>query len=323
MTLKNICFTLSKTNENMKPFQLFVLLVFSFAFFSLSGQNYEPLIRANTFWDDTGYDIESGPCGYLGLRRYEFGGDTLIAGQGYQKILAYNFEPVNSPVFCPPFWVNPVGYTITYAFLREDPDQEQVFIWDAFAGASGEEYLLYDFSLEVGDTLFSDYMEINAKEVIEVDSIQLETGDWRKRIFLDGEEELFYIEGIGSNLGLFREMDFPIGIASQLLCVRENGMPLWGTRCGPEFVTSTHEVNAAEISIFPNPAKEQVTLRSESDQRIYVDLYYVEGSLQLTTSGLKELSITTDNLPAGIYWLKVRSEAGALIWVEKMLLLGN
>lgn len=78
-------------------------------------------------------------------------------------------------------------------YIREDTIQKKVYFL-----INEEEFLIYDFSLQVGD-VFTTY----GWEVENIDSILLDDGQYRKRWVY--WQDNFWIEGIGSSLGLIHQ----------------------------------------------------------------------------------------------------------------------
>ncbi len=129
---------------------------------------------------------------------YQFIGDTLLCGE---NLLIYQ------PLF--PFHVE--------TFLRIDGGK----VWRKDYYPCDNEWLIYDFDLEVGDTF-------NSYEVIDTDTITLLNGEDRKRLFLtkNGIGMVEWVDGIGDLAwGLFPIADFE-GYTS-LVCVKENDETIW------------------------------------------------------------------------------------------------
>jgi hypothetical protein len=130
---------------------------------------------------------------------------------------------------------------IRLGFIREDTAQKVFFLYNE------QEYLLYDFSVKVGDTLeiYNTYMRIPGRAinehckliVSEVDSVFIKKQ--RKRIILhqicNSSAKSVWIEGIGDLKGIFHSslensVCYDVGVAKhnmggalfRLLCVYEN-----------------------------------------------------------------------------------------------------
>ncbi|MFK8104363.1 MAG: T9SS type A sorting domain-containing protein [Saprospiraceae bacterium] len=66
------------------------------------------------------------------------------------------------------------------------------------------------------------------------------------------------------------------------------------------------------INIFPNPFKDQLNIRAVNDPIEAVHIYNVDGRLvgQFENIGQKEMVLSVDQFPKGIYFLKIQTSAG-------------
>ena len=110
----------------------------------------------------------------------------------------------------------------TYTYIREDAQHKVYFI-----GESGEEYLLYDFDLGVGDTFDGEYYE-GGWTVTAVETV-FYAGANRKKITLDGIDPDIWYEGIGSEKGLTFSGSECIDCYTYLLCYSKDDEILLGT----------------------------------------------------------------------------------------------
>lgn len=179
-----------------------------------AGQSpYRPLVSKAKSW--TIKTCFAGICTFDG---YYTLGDTLAFGKRYTYLNGYHYNKK--------------------FLLREDTSARQVFLLVNISG-SVEEYLLYDFSLEPGDSI---YLEnpvspaISSKGFYAVDSIALNTylGISRRFFYLSAmdssnfHQRAEWIEGIGSTA-----MINTPGVAgdsvklAELTCVIENGHQIY------------------------------------------------------------------------------------------------
>ena len=105
----------------------------------------------------------------------------------------------------------------------------------------GTEQLLFDYNLKTGDTLpdtiFFNWGNNPDLIVSSMDSVQLESGEYRTCWNLqeiDFGMSFWFIEGIGTNKGLFHEL-IPFEWDSELICYSENYGPVYpqGSDCDP------------------------------------------------------------------------------------------
>lgn len=196
--------------------QLYALVGITFAL-QVYGQNpYQPLVTQTKSW--TIKTCFAGICTYDG---YYILGDTLAFGKRYTYLNGYHYN--------------------RKFLLREDSSAQKVFLLVNIAG-SVEEYLLYDFSLLPGDSI---YLEnpvspaINGEGFYSVDSIVLKSflGASRRFFYLSANDSnnfhqrAEWIEGIGSTA-----MINTPGVAgnsvkiAELTCVIENGHQIYRRR---------------------------------------------------------------------------------------------
>ena len=232
----------------------FALLPF-FACTVAIGQTYDPLIRPTTFWDVQHADI-SQICNASGGYQYFFQGDSIIDGMEYAIVRAHPIISLVPVPYCPPYAIDSSITTIA-ALMREDTIASTVHVFDP---NTQSDQLLYDFTLQAGDTLHSEYAGAGATLIVDsVGTIELANGAVRNIHYLNNGQ--FYIESIGGSQGLWFPMQLGIGFGYVPLCVRENDVTLWGDECfgylGPLGVGS---LEAPAIAIFPNPARDHCTI---------------------------------------------------------------
>ena len=146
---------------------------------------------------------------------YKIEGDTLLDGVSYKVMYATRNEDLT-------------GWNL-WGFLRETEDG-QVF---SRRPSTSDEQLLYDFSMEVGDTIcMCDYGYDECCMVVIEKGETIVNGEPRQQIVLEypfgnGEEEV-WIEGIGSLYGIVDSGSlFLTGGSTNLLCYYEDGDLIW------------------------------------------------------------------------------------------------
>lgn len=207
-------------------------------------------------------------------------------------------------------------------YIREDTAAKRVY-----KRSGEEEYLLYDFSLQVGDnvTLYpdGDPMEFT---VVAKDSFAVNVGRQRVRLFLeytggDDEGQEVWIEGLGNlhhpMTGFHDYIQDPV---FTLLCNNYNGETPYTVA---EFMSepftcpevgerhdeglSVTEYAFQDISIYPNPFLESFVIITQ--QPLYnatLSLHDVLGRvISETVVNGSEIEVTRANLPKGIYLLRI------------------
>ncbi|TNE61593.1 MAG: T9SS type A sorting domain-containing protein [Bacteroidetes bacterium] len=254
------------------------LLLLNVAWAPLAAQNY-PFPTADAEWVTThvsNYCI-GGSNIYFLWREY-LGTDTTIQGRIYQKVLLQpECKHITTGTHCTGFDVFYAGGPMTIGALRAD--DQQVFFYrfplpDSLFGdfetaltdlPSGEDVLLFDFGLEVGDTMVA---HIKSGNDLHFEVVKTDTWSNRKRLtlkFLDGIGYTREVtEGIGSNdglLGLYyspaASFYLPLGT-----CFYTAGKKLLSAQycgvCGVVSTPPTPETLPAQV--YPNPAQDKLYL---------------------------------------------------------------
>ena len=163
-------------------------------------------LSENSRWTEYLINIQSNFV--VSKLQYWISGDTIINEQTYKKV---------------------VGDAWSNGFIRED--NGKIYAIFLHSGVGENEFLLYDFTVQIGDIITSTArygVLAYPLTVIQIDEITLETGEKRKRFFLDFEA--IWIEGIGSINGLFSDVtDYVIssGIRPRLVCFKQEDAILY------------------------------------------------------------------------------------------------
>ncbi len=236
----------------------------------VSAQDYAPLVKEGGIWRKTNNQLVNPPNQFI-LTKHQFTiiGDTIIRNTNYKKMYSTDYDSLTNNL-------------IYMAAIREDsmhrvyvlfsPNNPIVYNHNYNDSA---ETLIYDFSLNVGDTFFVSASPESIHIVNTIDSI-LVSGLWRKRISFiqNGISLRIWIEGIGDTKGLF----FPLMIefeSYRLLTCYEDSQIFWtnpllvqnGIDC---FSVGIPEVGgdtkAPFVRVYPNPTSS--TLNFEFEQAI-------------------------------------------------------
>jgi hypothetical protein len=186
-----------------------------------------------------------------------------------------------------------------------------------------EEHLLMDFTLNVGDTLFS---YISPGLVISsIDSVLVGT-EYRKRFnFSNGDICNWMIEGIGHEAGLFEPMSIILEFASEFHCYGENNIPLFGDmNCILNVGYEEISKQIFDVTIYPNPTSGKLTINtSEFANTIKsYSLTDVYGKLVLENNFKSDnnsvFKIDLSKYKTGIYFLQLHLENQGIVF-EKIV----
>ena len=308
---------------------MFTLLVFGI---QAQTNVYHPFPESGVAWREDQSDVSfdcccsggNGDC--IRENRFQFflGGDTVIQSQVSKKLYASGSarKYVQSTVMpsCPAVCDD---YTLSYYYgnykgaIRQDISARKVY----FTEISGEESLLYDFSLDVGDTLSESYNSMTgSNKVSRIDSV-LVGGVYHKRFWLTyiqgGWNLIDYvsiIEGIGSTYGLLFMLQPPFEHYGQNVCVRINETAVYpaGT-LACENISSVSEMNETiTFSFSPNPLQDISTLQV-SDAFADASLFIFSGTgKEVQHQQLTHTTATVDRkkLEEGIYFFMLVNDKG-------------
>ena len=291
----------------MKNFLLLYLLCFS-ALGHAQTNVYHPFPENNPVWNFHRFDGVCanpnpplpGTCESRYSINYE--ADTVILGLTYHKL--------TSPLFIDYSCSGTRYDTIYYGAIRQDTAAKKVYFvnWN-----SSTESLLYDFNLEVGDTI-QGYLECDyagqVDTVVSIDSV-LVGNSYHKRWLINAFYSVHIIEGVGSDYGLIEPIPqaIPDMHSFYAFCFSESGQTLYpdtSTSCNlishTKMLPSTKE---RQLSVFPNPAIGQFTITvPEVAIRLYVIDMTGRVVLEQPIDGVTTFHVV-DSLDPGIYMLMV------------------
>ena len=247
------------------------------------------------------------------------GEDTIINSKIYNRIQwSFDYDTVFHE------WKNWHGID----WIREEDNK--VFVYTEaylynedkgeFSQDDSKEYLLYDFSLQSGDsislcreTIFDDGDCCGGKfYVLSTDSIEIGSIKCKKMFlsrYLDDEYvEEIWIEGIGSDRGFLESAIYMLECGRHLLCVEQNGEAVYYNDSDYEEYKNTcyvhvslEDVDNTSIKIYPTLVKDNIYVVSDNNKPMNVSFVNISGHIVKTirTKGSKEIDISS--LSSGAY----------------------
>lgn len=277
---------------------LFVIVLLS-NIIVVSGQsiNLESEWRINSsIWE---------PGNEINYRYYKasIDGDTVINSKQYYKVYQSGYGYID--------WIpEPYYYYfnhLLYGFLREENSKWYTLYY-------GQEELLYDFNLQVNDTIESAFtFSMEPIIITAIDSILIDS-EYKKRFHLSiqfGAE--YIIEGIGASSGLFENMEF-FEWESDLVCYAKNGISFWGVsteECDLNVSITDNKIIDQDFNIYPNPAKNYIKILTPHINKItYLTLVNTMGTIMLKEKFNSRIAntISLNKLPSGIYFVIIENE---------------
>jgi hypothetical protein len=238
-----------------------------------------------------------------GIKTIKMDGTAILNNVEYAKA-------TSSWSFAPDVWK-------TEAYIREAPDGKVYF----YAEKCGKEFLLYDFDLQVGDSvILMDYFisECSLNEqgettqgasyvyaVTEVDSAAYNQVK-RKYLKLRGERKLFWIEGVGDITGLLYPSAARSGVSQlkdcyvgdDLLFLNDN--PEYCFINAEEYQTANvSSINYGALRVF---ADRQNILHISNAKNTSLSIYDMQGRmLQAIHPNSDSYEADVSTLPSGVY----------------------
>jgi hypothetical protein len=292
--------------------------------YSLAAQDYHPFPQTNARWSGSysGHheEVPNTTQGFY----YEIFGDTIIDGNDYQK-LYYRPTWRETRQYVGPDELVINTYNDDYPLelvgaLRQDVAAKKVYyrhftypIYQLcyYEFPTNEDFLLYDFDLDIGDLHPYIYGEMALSSI---DSITLANGEMRKRYHFNAERE--FIEGIGSTFGLFGLYAENFETSCYLQCLREEETYTYLSytttfECDSILVVGTTDLRhpLPDLKLFPNPFDHSIQVAgldaSKQNYQLVINNLLGEEVFRKTISFQESVAIPVPQLPAGAYIINI------------------
>lgn len=292
----------------MKQIICYIIFIFFARMNTSFGQNHLPIAKENAIWFMEYLDHSTNTPQ---LKKYiNFtSGDTLVNNQVYHKLYFQSME---------------IGKAKLIAGIRNDEnsgktkailltDTEIIGSWMDLTCSKTDEFELYDFSANIGETVGK---ECNTGGGVVSDTSKINLfGIERKLMTISSINQTWY-EGIGSSSGLLSSLwNFS---EYQLYDYCEGSFE----ECGVQLWLNTNIILAQERGkIFPNPSSGSLTVQVKEyirdGQLIISDLY---GQIvQIASFDALEKQINIEALPNGMYYIQVLDDL-KLVYRGRVLL---
>jgi hypothetical protein len=276
-----------------------VLLLFLFISAASFSQEYCHFIDTTSKWS-----ILTDFGGYYETNIYRFSSDdTLIDNVKYRKLYSTN----------DPFEAN---WSEMDIFIREDTVNKQVYLRNEI----DEEGLIYDFSIDIGDTV-TIYNSISGcciikMQVIEKDSV-LMNGEYRNRFHFEPLNWPYWdtwVEGIGSiGQGFIYSGWYNTSPWYSLLCYKKNEnvyyMHPYYSECYYPYV-SINEISNIDRKPFYNRNTKSIEFKNlNTDDPVNFELFTINGQriIQTTITEYSNINLSKYELKNGIYILLIKN----------------
>ncbi|MBO6118509.1 MAG: T9SS type A sorting domain-containing protein [Bacteroidales bacterium] len=265
---------------------------------NLSAQISKNIVDTTKVW----YDGLIYPGG-ISTFTFQFGKDTIYNNQTYKQLISYSYyyDPISNFLF------REDSNRVYFVHLGDNP-------WDPPLPNNQEEYLLYDFNLEVGDTvticgLISTAWLANISYKVESTDTVIIHDTPLKHLVLTAEHDvkMEWIEGIGCMSGLLhREVIIADGPTPELFCFSQDGEVIYQSSTAERYKecfieVALDEINNYNINIFPNPTENRVCITIPRPMSVIVS--NTEGRELFRKNLNTKDTLDLTNLKSGVYIL--------------------
>lgn len=211
-----------------------------------------------------------------------------------------------------------------YGYFRNDIANKTVYFRESLEDT--EDKVLYEFNLEVGDTIPSYWYGNNWVNVIDsIDTVWM-FGQARKRwsfidySFIPGAQGAI-IEGVGSIHGFTWGLTIPYEPAWAMIeCFSHNdsaytfegtlppnlAQPIYTDASCWKYTNIVNFEDKTSFGIYPNPFNNQLNISSNNDNLITFSLYNYFGQLVEKLTFKNDFSINTEYLSKGLYFYEIK-----------------
>jgi Secretion system C-terminal sorting domain len=202
--------------------------------------------------------------------------------------------------------------------MRESVTDKKVY---AFEG--GKEFLLYDFSLAVGDKFYVKQWEF---EVVSIGTMATKEGE-RKTIDLKPLsftwDYLTWVEGIGATVGpLYYKQYGKATESSQVTCFFRDTQLVYNVedwKCELPVSAKEEILLARQVNIFPNPTDGIATIKVEnpSNSDIEIRIFNIAGAMVMQkkyeqANEALVASLELQDMSKGMYFVVVKTNHGTI-----------
>lgn len=284
--------------------------------FGLKCQNYVPFPTENVNWNVyyVGTCEERTPD--TTLLRYTIKGDTTINEIVYHKLCLESGDIIN-----------PKSRTI--GGIREE--NKKIYCkGETILSDTYDEWLLYDFTKQIGDTIKHNPQGYFYSVILDIDSILID-GTYRKRYEVDNRwfyhNPDYIVEGIGSiRNGLLGHIsDIPTCGTHywEHVCFKENGVVKYlnpnFNDCFPSNFVMGADKMETQIKIYPNPVNQNLQIINNINENLSAKIIDINGRSVIEHSLNKTKTILKLDISSGIYNVLITNKIGQIIFTQKII----
>ena len=251
--------------------------------------------------------------------RYALTHDTVLNGFTW-KTLHQNGQSTFTSWDGDTTFINPIT-SIERGAIREDGSK----VW-YFRFYDLTTYLLYDYDLQVGDTL--PYSYINTFQnitVSQIDTMYINGIAHRKYVLAgNGIVNDTIIEGVGHVKGLIEHLGIGFDSFDLLTCFQQDGQTHYPENAEPcePFTVNINPVfqTSNNISVYPNPSNGEFSLQPSDQLPFHYRVFDAQGRQVMGGNSQGLTNINANHLKRGIYFVLISDEKGNEIQSRKVVL---
>ncbi len=316
--------------------KLAVIFVFTFILGKSVAQNYVPMPMQNCFWTVDHHAqcwwLVPGPGDSYETYTVYPTTDTLINSTRYIKFYLTDHD-TSFGFGCMGFFQRNAGY---WGGVRQDTANQKVYHKPP---GNGNEIMLYNFNVNIGDTLKGAYNSYpTAPRIVQNIYYQNFSDGVCRRVYtfkypcsyqVGGPPPYNFnlydklIEGYGMNTG-FDNPYSGINIGINLQEFYSNAMYInsqqimWAstTNTCVQYIGLKENSISNEITIFPNPITDVITIEANNDSDLSFTLHNILGNVILNSN---KNSIEVSHLTKGVYFLKCSNSKTGEVITKKVI----
>ncbi len=285
----------------------------------LKSQNYVPFPTENVNWNVyyVGTCEEKAPD--TTLLRYTIHGDTTINEVAYKKLCLESGDTIN-PI------VKAIGG------IREKDKKIYYNGRTILSSTDNKEYLLYDFTKQIGDTIKHNPQGWFYSVILDIDSIMID-GTYRKRYEVDNhwyyQNPDYIVEGIGSvKNGLLGHIsDIPTCGTHywEFVCFSENNEVKYlnpsFNDCFPDnYLMGVNLTKTdTQIKIYPNPVDQNLQIENSTNENLSIKIIDINGCSIIEQQLNEPKKVIKLEVKPGVYNVLITNKIGQIMMTKKII----
>ena len=283
----------------------------------LFSQVYNPIPMDSVYWVELESGYDGGNCTYYSYRYIYSVGSISVKGNIYSEYRANSITTYTNDM---PPWLpcQSTQYMSDYLYIliRNDSLNKKVYFYDS--NYTHQEKILYDFDIGLGDTVHPEsaicacnlQCPYDTFIVNNIDSIDI-GGEFRKSfqvIKTNHTDTLYFIEGIGSNLGFAYNIYCPNELSTTLVCFHHKDLSYAPPNyIGSVYCTTTIGVQEAEMNhnFITSYTPDLFYIENGGNNLINIICYDVLGKFILERSFYESGYIDFTEKLTGIYFMYI------------------